>query len=343
MDRRLPSSPKRHPTRVGERALVDERLHLDQQGSSPLARHHDHAARHRFVVPREKDRRGVLDLPQPAVAHREDTELVHGTEAILDGAHQPKGTAGLALEIEHGIDHVLQHTRTGERSVLGHMPDQKDDRVLLLGETDQLGGRLAHLRDRAGGRLQGVGVEGLNGVDDHHARPLLRRGREDRLDIGLGKQPDPVARQSEPMGAQPDLLGRLLAADVEHRAGARERGARLEQERRLADPRITPDQHHRAGHQAAPQHAVQLADPALDAHPILGADVGQALDARRLGGTGVAAAHRRPRDLGGLHHAVPSPAVRALTRPFRLARTAGVADIAAAGLPVAHGQVRSLR
>ena len=56
-------------------------------------------------------------------------------------------------------------------------------------------------------------------------------------------------------------LDGLLGADVEH-AHARRPPPRgdLEQERRLADAGLTGQQDRRAGHDAAAEHAVELAD-----------------------------------------------------------------------------------
>src|SRR5690606_40945241 len=42
--------------------------------------------------------------------------------------------------------------------------------------------------------------------------------------------------------------------------GEPERGERLQQQRRLADPRVAADQQHRAGHQPAAGYPVELGD-----------------------------------------------------------------------------------
>jgi hypothetical protein len=119
----------------------------------------------------------------------EDAEFVDGAEAVLDRAHQPVRAAGLALEIEHGVDHVLQHPRPGQRALLGDMADQEHGGVGELGVAHQLRGALAHLRDGARGRGQGIGEQGLDGVDDQHPR-ALRRAVARMLDAGLRQQAD---------------------------------------------------------------------------------------------------------------------------------------------------------
>ena len=67
----------------------------------------------------------VLHLAQPGVVHREDPEFVDRAEAILDRANDPEMAVALALEIEHRVDHVLEHPRAGQRAFLGDVSDQK--------------------------------------------------------------------------------------------------------------------------------------------------------------------------------------------------------------------------
>ena len=46
--------------------------------------------------------------PKRFLTRAQDTELV----------------AAVAFEIQHGVDHMLQHARAGERAVLGDVADQ---------------------------------------------------------------------------------------------------------------------------------------------------------------------------------------------------------------------------
>jgi hypothetical protein len=62
-------------------------------------------------------------------------------------------------------------------------------------------------------------------------------------------------------GAQPHLPGRLLAADVDSaRARSRHLRRSLQQQRRLADPRLAAHQHRRSGHEPAAERAVELGE-----------------------------------------------------------------------------------
>ena len=55
----------------------------------------------------------------------------------------------LALEIEDGIDHVLEDARAGERAFLGDVADEDEGDARLLGEARELCRALAHLGDGA--------------------------------------------------------------------------------------------------------------------------------------------------------------------------------------------------
>ena len=105
------------------------------------------------------------------------------------------------------------------------------------------------------------GVDGLDGVD-HERRGLDGLDLlEDALQRGLGRQEEPAARDAQPLAAQLDLALGLLARDVEHGAVRPAQQVRdLQQQRALADAGLAADQHHRAGHDAAAQDAVELAD-----------------------------------------------------------------------------------
>ena len=132
----------------------------------------------------------------------------------------------LALEIEHRIDDVLEHLRAGEAAVLGDVADEKRRHVLSLGGKEQLRGRLAHLPDAAGRRLQLQREHCLDRVDDDERRLEPRDLLEDPLETGLGKQVQRRAPDAEPLAARLDLMLRLLARAVEHRADCRARNAR---------------------------------------------------------------------------------------------------------------------
>ena len=104
-------------------------------------------------------------------------------------------------------------------------PISRSGAAALLGEADQRLGRGAQLGHGAGRLLEPVDPHGLDRIDDHQVRrvragrpwPGCRRPRW-RWRAGPGRAGEAEARR-----AQPDLVDRLLAADVDHRAPARRR------------------------------------------------------------------------------------------------------------------------
>ena len=62
---------------------------------------------------------GVGHRLQARPRHLEDPELVGGAEAVLDGAQRAVEAVAVALELEHRVDHVLEHPGAGDRALLG--------------------------------------------------------------------------------------------------------------------------------------------------------------------------------------------------------------------------------
>ena len=117
--------------------------------------------------------------------------------------------------------------------------------------------------------------------------------------------------------AKADLVERLLSRDVATAAVATEVGDGAEQQRGLADPGISADEDHGAGHQAAAEDAIQFPVPAAAAthpghlqgvQPRHGGSAGRSDAAYGMTGPG-----RR-----GLCQRIPFPAIRALTLPLEL-------------------------
>ena len=145
----------------------------------------------RRVAVADEEERGVGDLLQAGIGHLEDADLGGRPEAVLHRAQQAEMLAGVAFEIEHRVDHVLDHARAGDLAVLGDVADQHDRGAARLGVADQRLRRGAHLRDRAGRALGEVGPQRLDGIDDDEVdrRAGLQR-REDVLDMRLGGERD---------------------------------------------------------------------------------------------------------------------------------------------------------
>ena len=189
--------PEGDAARIGHMTAVDQRLHLHQHRPGALPGRHHHAARHRFLGAGEEDRRRVGDFLQALVGHAEHTQLVDRAEAVLHRTQQSQTTVGLALEIQHRIDHVLKHARPGQRTFLGHMADEEDRRAALLGVAHQQRRAFTHLGHATGRGLQLLGEDGLDRIDHHHLGLFAARGVDDRLDAGLGHDLEPAAIRVE--------------------------------------------------------------------------------------------------------------------------------------------------
>ena len=152
--------------------------------------------------------------------------------------------AALAFEIEDGVDHVLEHARAGDLSVLGDVADEDDGGAGLLGEARQLLRAGADLGDGAGRGFETVGPERLHAVDDDEfGRGLLQR-LEDGAEVGLGGELDRRFGDAEAARAALDLRDGFLAGDVDRLdAGLRHGRSRLQEQGGLADAGIAADQH----------------------------------------------------------------------------------------------------
>ena len=132
---------------------------------------------------------GIRHLDQTDLGHLEHADLLGGSEAVLRGAQDAQGREPFALEVDDGIDEMLQGLGAGDRAVLRHVPGQDDRDSLALGVVHQADGRLADLADAPSRPVQVFGRRGLDGVHDQRgeaagtcfvddsARPRARRGR----------------------------------------------------------------------------------------------------------------------------------------------------------------------
>ena len=105
----------------------------------------------------EEQRRGIGDLLQAERGHLEHADLVGRPVAVLHPAQDAKGVAGIALEIQHRVDHVLDDARSGDLPILGDMADQYHRGAGFLGEAGECLRRGADLRDRAWRAVHPVG------------------------------------------------------------------------------------------------------------------------------------------------------------------------------------------
>ena len=259
--------PRDDPARLLELGRRHQRLNLYQQRPRPLhRREHDAAGGPRGLG--DEPRRGVQHLDQPALAHLEQARLVGRSEAVLERPQLAIGALALALELQHAVHEVLEHARTGERAVLGDVPHEDHRHPARLGQLHDPRRHLAHLPDRArrtgAARRRAASAPSRSRTPAARLRPSSSRTTSRSVSARTGTcsaGSSGTAGQYEPLGAQPHLLRGLLAADVQRAvAGLLQVSEHHVRQRRLADPGRAAEQHQRAGHQAAAEDAIELAD-----------------------------------------------------------------------------------
>ena len=266
-----PGAERRIPARAAVAicacAGIDERLNLDEHRPRPLTRHERHAARNGGTVARQEDRRRILDFAESFLRHDEEPHLVRGAEPILDGAHDSEAAAHVAFEIEHGVDHVLEHARSRERAFLRDVA--RSSSVATCATFANRMSCAAHSRTwltepgaDCSSSLNRVWIESIASTPSLVAAPSRAK---DRLDARFGEHVERRVPYAEPLRAQTDLIERLLAGDVARRAVRCQIRERAQQQRRLADAGVTAEQHDAARNQPAAEHSIELTEPGRDA------------------------------------------------------------------------------
>ena len=171
----------------------------------------------------EQQFRGVRHLPQSRLLHFVDAQFRRGAEAVLDASQDAVHIMLVTFKLDDGIHDVLQNLRSCQRALLRDVAYQYDGHTARLGEAQQCRGTFANLSNRAGTRLDILGGDGLNGVDDHHVGLCLTDMVEDGFEgifaedeeiIGDGIADNGAGREA--LGTHFQLVGAFLTADVEH-------------------------------------------------------------------------------------------------------------------------------
>jgi hypothetical protein len=106
---------------------------------------------------------------------------------------------------------MLQDPRPCYLPLLGHVSHQKEGNAPALCPLHQEAGALSHLGYRAGSRLNVPGGQGLDRVHHHGgAPPKVIQGAQQRFDLRLPNEVNPLACQTQPFSSHLDLVGRLL-------------------------------------------------------------------------------------------------------------------------------------
>ena len=93
---------------------------------------------------------GSATSQQAGLGHLEDADLVGRAEPVLRRPQEPQRGVALALEVDDGVDQVLERLRAGDRAVLGDVADEDHRDPVALREIHQPQRRLADLADAPG-------------------------------------------------------------------------------------------------------------------------------------------------------------------------------------------------
>ena len=266
---------------------------------------------------RQQDFRRIVNPPQSGVEHLEDPDFERRSEPVLDTPQDAVDVVAVALELQHHVDDVFEYLGTGYRAVLGDVADDEDRRSGRFGVFQKRRRAFADLRHASRRRVQEVGVNRLYRVDHHQVGTVLGDLRHDVFQQRFGIDQALVVADADARGAHLDLLGRLLARDVEGFQSVR-RQRDLQREGRFADSRLAAHEDQRPRDHPAAQHAVYLGVSQIEADVLAFADVPHALRLRR--GQGTRRDRRDRTALAGddlLGERVPFAARGAASQPFR--------------------------
>src|SRR6185503_17664619 len=111
----------------------------------------------------------------------------------------------LTLEIQDGIDDMLQRLWAREVAILGDVSDENRRNVLSFRGKQKLRGGFAHLPDAARGRLELDGKDRLHRIDDNQRGLEPGDFFEDAFDARFRKQVQRRCTDPKPVAAALDL------------------------------------------------------------------------------------------------------------------------------------------
>ena len=255
---------------------------------------------------------------EPGVGHLEQAELVGGAEAVLHRPQQAQGVVAVALEGQHGVDHVLEHPGPGQRAVLGDVADEHDGDARAPWPPAPAGGRTPAPGPTEPGRRRRARGRARSGSSRRRARSGRTSSRwasTSGSDVSATSH-RPVGQRAQALGPEPHLLAPTPRPRRRARwPGPGQRRRHLEQQGGLADARLAAEQGDRAGHQAAAAAPGRARRCRWAGRPLGGVDLGRSAPAGR--GPATAAAP-------------PTPATAAPRRGCSTPRSPGTAPPTAA-------------
>ena len=161
---------------------------------------------------------------------------------------------------------MLQDARPREISFLRHVTDDHDSDVLAFRESHKYGGAVADLRGASHRGFIGRKIHRLDRVDDQHGWLFFLSFRDDGIQIAAGIDEEIVISSAESFGAHLDLRFGLFPTCIKDAPPRLCHGvADLENQCRLADPRLSAPKDDGAGYNAASERTIDLGHRQLHA------------------------------------------------------------------------------
>jgi len=221
-----------------------------------------------------EDFRRVLDFSQTGACHLEYGYFGRGSETVLDAAQNAVRVACVSLELQDNVDDVLQDLGACYSAVLGDVAYEDDRNAAFLRKAKQSRRAFPDLGDRRGGGIYALGVYSLYRVYHQQVGMQLPRAADDILHDCLSQYGTAflaivLSGTQEPHGSELDLSGRLFSGDIQGAQALAAEG-NLQGKGGLSYSRLSSQEDHRAGDDAAPKDSLHLLvayqDPAVPLH-----------------------------------------------------------------------------
>ena len=147
--------------------LCHERLDFHHHAAVARDARRDRRARRYAAAVGEKERGVVGNSFNSLARHFEYAHLLHGAEAVFDGAKNFEVFRVFAFEVEHGVHDVFEHLGTRNRALLGDVTDDEKGDSAGLCNAHQPARAFPDLRNASRRGGERLGVHCLNTVDNH--------------------------------------------------------------------------------------------------------------------------------------------------------------------------------
>ena len=166
-------------SRCGQHRRGDQSLYFDRQTAMPIQCERHTGAFHGCrvgrirAVSRQEQSGGIGDLFDALTAHVETADFIGRTKTILHRSQHSQRGLAVAFELADHIDQMLQCARACNRTILGHMTNQKYWNVKCLSGIYQRACHFAHLSRTAGNAIDLLRDDGLRRIHNGQGRLVL--------------------------------------------------------------------------------------------------------------------------------------------------------------------------